>query len=215
MDDSNFDSIRKNLNIISVLILLLAYSNAEISHLKFLGIDLTLEGTKFYTGLYIIYGYFIWRYLTKLKFKSGFLHGFDIWYLEGVDGVKKHYNLKSLKSLFVNERPELQKEIDSGISSPVSLKVIRFNPKERRKIKLSQTFYKRLSEEERQQNVHQNFNIEIDLNLSRFFLFRKFFWYCVKHDKFGDYLFPLLLCIANLSFFVFSTQWQGGFNHIF
>lgn len=74
MDDKDFYQVRKNLNIISIVILILAFTNAEVDSLKVICIDLKLNGNKLYAALFILYAYFIWRFLTKLPLRSELNH---------------------------------------------------------------------------------------------------------------------------------------------
>ena len=102
MDDHDFKSVRKAFNIVSVLILILAYSNAEINEINFLGIDITLEGEKVYVGIFVLYLYFVWRFLTKLPWKGGFQNDFNQYVIGLQQNSVKNKSKDKIESLSSN-----------------------------------------------------------------------------------------------------------------
>jgi hypothetical protein len=113
MDDHDFTLVRKNLNILSVLILILAFTNAQLHSINLLGIEMDLDAIKLYQALFIGYLYFIWRFLTKLPLSSGFWNDFEQYYFNSENGIKKqntfnHYRDKIIGS---NELLRLSKEL--------------------------------------------------------------------------------------------------------
>jgi hypothetical protein len=209
LDDKDFDLVRKNLNILSVLILILAYANAQLHSLNFLGIQIDFDGDKLYQALFIGYSYFVWRFLTKLRLLSGFWNDFLQYYMTSEFGVKSKYNYTTLKKEFDEKSPQLKQANEQKDDSLrlVQLSVIRFPDWPLTKLRLSATFYS--------QGAQQNFNVDYDIKVSKIFLLRKLLTFCVKLDKFGDYLFPLIPVLTNIFFFTFKTQWQGSFSHLF
>lgn len=101
IDDKDFPLVRKNLNILSILILILAYTNAKLDSLNFLGIQIDLNAHKLYVAIFILYIYMIWRFLTKLPLRGGFWNGFEQFYMDGDEGVKKSTALIGLKITFL------------------------------------------------------------------------------------------------------------------
>lgn len=197
MDDKDFFAVRKNLNILSVLILVLAYANAEIHDLNFLGIQLELEGSKLYVGLFIIYLYFIWRYLTKMPLMSGFWNDFNQYYMDSEKGVKREHNFEKYQNMLLQNSEELRNNSDAQI---VDQKIIKFSSKILRKLRLSVTFYRSRREVDNEKINHDNFSAVHDFHVSRIYVLRKLLVFSFKHDKFGDYVFPLIPIIINLLF---------------
>ena len=214
--DLDFKVVRRNLNVISVLILLLAFSDAKISEVNFLNIKLALEGPKLYVGIYILYLYFAWRYLTKLNFKGDFWSSFRNYYLESNAGVKRKYPFEKMKTKFFEKKPELQQMLEADRSVQIyDLKVLQLTPERPRELRLSQNFYRNVSQEERAQGKESRFSVEIEIKVTRLYIIGKMIWFSFRHDKFGDYIFPIIPLAANMMFFVFNDDWQGSFNQIF
>ena len=214
MEDNDFKSVRKSLNSISVLILLLSFSNAEINDINFLGIKLSLTGENVYSVLYAIYSYFTWRFLTKLPFHTQFIAGFDDYYLQSPNGVKKEYNYERLKNNFIQASQELSDRYKSNLRDGlISMSVAREKVSNRRKLQFKSTYQR--FESEARNKFGTNYVVTINQSVSRFYLWRKFFWYCLKYDKFGDHIFPLFLVAINILLVLFNLDWQGNIYQLF
>lgn len=215
MDDKDFYVVRKNLNILSVLILLLAYTNAKLGTFNFLGIQIELNGPKLYTGIFIGYAYFIWRFLTKLPLRGHFWAEFINYYLTSDEGVKRKYNYKNLEAEVLAKWPDLAwlKENDKDLRLQET-HVMRFEEKSLTKLTLSLTFYKTLKLDS-ETYANSNVTTRIEIKVPRLFIVRTLVLFCVKYDKFGDYLFPLIPGIVNLVFFFSKPEWQGSFRSLF
>lgn len=214
MDDKDFLTIRRNLNILSVMILLLAYSSANISSFSFLGLSVNLDGEKFYQGLYIIYGYFIWRFITKLPYTS-FKNDFDHFLLDPKRGLLKHFK-------FENIRKKIN-EVDNSFFVMHDIGAIRVDSME---VKRSHSKWKNIrifivyqfisdhpKSKDKTGSYHHIETNEIPVNSS--IVFRKWIWFALTRDKFGDYLFPLIPVLFFLGFFFLKHSWQGSFSLIF
>lgn len=68
--DTSFISIRRNLNLVTILMIVLAFTDAEIKKLAFLGIHIELNQSKFYLILWVAVFYFLWRYFHFLDKKK-------------------------------------------------------------------------------------------------------------------------------------------------
>lgn len=206
-DDHDFPVVRKNLNIISVLILVLAYTNAKLNKLSFLGIDIELDAHNLYIALFVLYLYFIWRFLTKLPLNSIFWTGFMQYYLESEGGVKAKHNYERYRPLAIEKSDRLKIGEEAGYISLVTTSIQRASAKHYLKLKVVFTFYDR---NPANKQLHGNFSVEHDIHVSILFLLQKLMVFCFKHDKFGDYLFPLIPVLVNVCFFVFASEWQGS-----
>lgn len=218
IDDKDFYVVRKNLNVISVLILVLAFTNAKVNNnLSILGVEIEIDGTKLYIALFILYSYFVWRYLTKLPLLGGFWNGFMQYYMSAGDGVIQEHNFDRYRESFFEKSSELrnQLEYDSDIQ-PIDQKIIRLSGKSYLNLRLAPTFQRREKDASGKTVLsNQNLNIYHDFKVSRFYFLRKFILFCTKREEFGDYLFPLLLVLINLCFFFFSKDWQGSISKLF
>lgn len=212
IDDSDFLVVRKNLNIISVLIMILAFANAEIHDLNLLGIQVELEGAKLYVGLFIIYMYFIWRYLTKLPLMSGYWNGFIQYYLVSNNGVLSDHGFDKHREAFLRNSTELTKW--HGKSSLVDVKANRLGNNSLLNVRLSATFHINKQDQYLGPSPTQ-FTAYLDITIPRSYFLRKLFIYSFKHDKFGDYLFPIIPIITNVLFFLLKPEWQGSYNRLF
>ena len=111
--------------------------------------------------------------------------------------------------------PELKKSLETDeFARFIDLSVIRFSGSERRKLRLSANFYQKASQEERAKVKHENFNVDIEISVSRFYVVRKLIWFSLKYDQFGDYLFPFIPIIAIVFFFFLKGSWQGSFEQL-
>lgn len=214
IDDHDFLLVRKNLNILSVLILILAFTNAKLGSLNLLGIQMDLEGVKLYQALYIGYVYFLWRFFTKLPLRSGFWNDFLQYFMNSEEGVKKKHNFDRYKKEFIDNSDRLKHayEINDKYLNHVQLSVIRFPDWPLTQLRLSATFQASGREGK---NDNAQFGVDHDIKVSRFFVLKKLILFCIKYDKFGDYLFPLIPVLTVLGFFFFKLDWQGSFFSIF
>jgi hypothetical protein len=212
MDDHDFTLVRKNLNILSVLILILAFTNAQLHSINLLGIEMDLDAIKLYQALFIGYLYFIWRFLTKLPLRSGFWNDFEQHYITSEYGVKKQHTYERYKQQFIDSLSQLKSTIKEGSSDArfVQLNVVRQN-NSLVKLKLSAVYQIIILIGNRQ----QQHNIDIDIKVSRLYFLRKVLIFCFKYDKFGDYLFPLIPVITVVGCFIFKSEWQGSFAGLF
>ncbi|MEP1094036.1 MAG: hypothetical protein ABJG78_02940 [Cyclobacteriaceae bacterium] len=214
MDDNDFKSVRKNLNIISVLILLLAFSNAEINKINILGISLELEGTKLFVGLYFIYAYFIWRFITKLPYRKEFLKDLHMYLYESLDGLSKYYTLERMQKEFEATSDDYRERSKNGTAHARKIG-IGHEAGSLRKVTLSLDYSRTLTKEEREDHsTSQSNRISIEKKVSLQLVLRKTIWFCIKYDKFGDYIFPFIPILANTLFFFLSSKWQGGFYEL-
>jgi hypothetical protein len=213
MDDNDFYVVRKNLNILSVLILILAYTNAKIDSLNFLNIQIDLNGTKLYVAIFIGYLYFLWRFLTKLQLRSGFWNDFLQFYINSEEGVRSTHNEKRYRQELIDKSLRLKKAVEENedFFRFVQLSIIRFKEWPLTKLRLSFTFTSTGSGNGEQ----PNFNVDHDITFSRFFFLRKLVSFCLKGDKFGDYLFPIIPVLGNIAFFIFKSGWQGSLEQLF
>lgn len=206
IDDHDFPVVRKNLNIISVLILVLAYTNAKLNKLSFLGIEIELDAHKLYIALFIIYAYFIWRFLTKLPLKSGFGADFTKFYMEASDGVLQQHNYDKYQARMIEGDKILRERFQKPGTSHIDTFVTRFPHNPMTKLRLIARF----STSDSLPNGSNSFDSVCDFETSKLYIFKKMVRFCVKYDKFGDYLFPLLPVLVNVCFFVFASEWQGS-----
>ena len=209
MEDHDFLVVRKNLNILSALILILAFSSAQISELDFLGIDLKLDGRKFYLSLYILYGYFIWRYLTKLPWTEGFVKGFSDFLTKKPDGLRREFNnAVGLNKVFSGT--DSYKLLSLDADEKKSYELTLFIPNRLTAIVEFQLFY-------RSDEVFGNTNgdpIRTSYRMGRIYFTKKMIRYCLKYDEFGDFIFPLVPIFAFLLFFFLKSDWQGNFSSL-
>jgi hypothetical protein len=213
IDDKDFVVVRKNLNIFSVVILLLAFTNANISILNLFGITVKMDGQKVYVALFVGYVYFIWRYLTKLPLMNGFWNDFLQFYLSSASGVKKQHTFERHREKIFAAKPELEKILKPNTQSRlIDIKVLRFPNKGIRELRLIADFY--VMPENSQPN-DSNLSAHCDIVVSRGLFLWKFIIFCFRNDKFGDYLFPIALVLVNLYFFLFHKEWQGSFRKLF
>ncbi|MEK6781704.1 MAG: hypothetical protein AABY93_08355 [Bacteroidota bacterium] len=211
MDDKDFYVVRKNLNILSVLILILAFTNAKIETLNFLGIQIDLDGSRLYTALFIGYVYLLWRFLTKLPLKSGFLNDFSQYYINSDEGVKKQHHFTRYKDQLTGKSPELKTAVETDLNQRlVQTSVTRFDPREFWNLRLSFTFYVT----PKAPGQLSNLTVDQDIVVSRFYFFKCLIVFCVQYDKFGDYLFPLVPVLLNFFFFFTKSEWQGSFKSL-
>ncbi|MFZ1806226.1 MAG: hypothetical protein WAU36_03335 [Cyclobacteriaceae bacterium] len=216
IDDSDFFVVRKNLNIISVLIMILAYSNAEIHNLNFLGIQVELEGDKLHIGLFTIYIYFIWRYLTKLPLMGIFWGGFISFYLESENGVKKEHNFKTHQNDFFKESLKVKEILESDRNAHLTgITVVRLPGNTLRNLRLSANFYRSTPKNADGSTDMPNVTVNINIKISWIYFMRKLMIFSIKGDKFGDYVFPLVPVVANVLFFILKPEWQGSYNRLF
>lgn len=209
IDDKDFFVVRKNLNILSVLILVLAFSNATIHDLNFLGIQVDLEGSKLYIALYIMYAYFFWRFLTKMPFNSEFKTKFDNYYLSSEDGLKKYHSFEKYKTEIIEENPKLKEILDADPEARVASQDIRrFKANAYTNLTLAMSFQSSFGNENNRLLTHL---FSYQIRASRIFLIRTLIRYCVKYDTFGDYVFPIIPVVLNLYFIFAKGEWQGSF----
>lgn len=214
MEDHDFQVVRKNLNILSVLILMLAFTNAQLDKLNFLGIEMQLDSSKFYQAIFVAYLYFVWRFLTKVPIIGGFWNDFLQYYLNSEEGIKKQHNYERYKHTLIAKSEELKFVLNSNDQAfrLVQVSSSRLPEWPLHKLRLSFSF----SATAPNSSSHsRSFYVDHDISVSRFLVIRKLILFSVKYDKFGDYLFPLVLVIAVVGFFFFKGQWQGGFASLF
>lgn len=209
LDDHDFPVVRKNLNIISVLILVLAYTNAKLNKLSFLGIDIELDAHKLYIALFVLYAYFIWRFLTKLNVKDGFWGDFLKFYMEAGDGVLQQHNFDTHKDAML-KNDKVLKDYQKPGASHIKTFVTRFAHDPLKKLRVVSTF----STTDAVTNSPKNIDLIHDFETTTFYIFKKLIRFCIKYDKFGDYLFPIIPVLVNLSFFVFASEWQGSIKSL-
>lgn len=203
-DDNDFRVVRKTLNALSVLISFLAFTEAEINALNFLGIDIGLDGKKFYSALFIAYCYFIWRYCTKVPLAGGFWQAFLSFYFDSDSGIKKQHTYERYRDSFENS-PEVKKVLVKGREVQlVQMQAVRPSGRSMRNPRLSATYH--TSTDTGGTNVTANHDIAVNW----WFVTMKLLIFSFRHDKFGDYIFPILLVGLNVYFFFFSMGWQGS-----
>lgn len=213
MADHDFPTVRKNLNILSVVVLLLAFSRAEINKFNFLGLDVSLEGSKFYIALFVLYLYFIWRYWTKANFHAGFLAPFYTYFLESEEGVKKRYPFFRVQGRFFDENPAFKEAYENDKNYElISLTIRSPSPRDMRNLSFHIAFSK--SARETKTDITQS-GAAIKLKVSRLFVWWVGLRYSIKYDKFGDYVFPLIPVVVNVTYFFSAKEWQGSFFQLF
>lgn len=212
MDDHDFTLVRKNLNILSVLILILAFTNAQLHSINLLGIEMDLDAIKLYQALFIGYLYFIWRFLTKLPLSSGFWNDFEQYYFDSENGIKKQNNFKHYRDKIIesNELLRLSKELTDE-----NLKCTQFTLLRKSRLHLRKLWIEAQVELVKDDGTKEMVSIKYDIELSRIYFMRKLISFCLKYDKFGDYLFPLIPVIAVVVCFIFKLEWQGSFAGLF
>jgi len=213
MEDHDFQVVRKNLNILSVLILILAYTNAQLNSFNFLGIKLDLDAYKLYTALVVGYVYFVWRFLTKLNFNGGFWSDFLQYFLMSGEGVKQKHNFERYRKEFIEKSERLKYAIETNdrFFRYIQLNITRQAGWPLTRLNLSAGFCASGREGKDDQ---EQFYVDYEISLSRLFIFRKFILFSIKFDKFGDYLFPLIPVLVNVGFFFFKSEWQGSFQSL-
>jgi hypothetical protein len=213
MEDHDFQVVRKNLNILSVLIVMLAFTNAQINKLNFLGIDIDLDSVKLYQALFIGYAYFIWRYWTKLNFMVDFWQAFNSYYMTSDAGVKEQHTFERYKQLFISKSERLEDAIKTNKPfHVVSFDATRLPGWPMTRIRLAATF---ASSGRARMNDHTNYFENHDITVSWFYVLRKLIKFSLKEDKFGDYLFPFIPVIINALFFLLKRDWQGSIYLVF
>lgn len=166
-DDNDFRVVRKTLNALSVLISILAFTKAEVNSLNFLGIDIGLDGEKFYIALLIGYCYFIWRYCTKVPLAGGFWQAFLTFYYDSDSGIKKQHTYERYKDCFEN-KPEIKKLRTKGSKLQfVKIDAVRPAGKNIRNPRLSATCHMRTD------TGGENVTANHDITLSFWFVVRK------------------------------------------
>lgn len=208
--DDNFPSVRKNLNILSVLILVLAFSNAEINRINFLGIDLELDGEKLFISLYVLYLYFLWRYLTMMLFRTEFMNHFHNFMLSSPHGFKKEFAYEKRKNEYQREFEDLQGIENDRFGSIVSISFTRNSFWKLSRLNMKIEYRKSATEEEKEMGSPGNKVVSKEVRVSYWYLLRKFLLFCIYKDKFGERVFPLIPVFVNLLFFLFKEDWQGG-----
>lgn len=208
-DDSDFRVVRKTMNAFSVLIAILAFTNAEISSLNFLGIAMALNGAKFYIALFIGYSYFIWRYFTKVPFADGFWQSFLDFYFTSGSGVKKQHSYERYRDCFLHGEAELRRALENHEPGHlIEMQVVRPAGRSIRNPRLSALYY--LPGEDGGKNVTANHDIKV----SWWFVIGKLLIFSLRYDKFGDYIFPILLVVLNACFFLLLGDWQGSIRSL-
>lgn len=208
-DDNDFRVVRKTLNALSVLISILAFTKAEINALNFLGIDIDLDGRKLYIALFIGYSYFIWRYCTKVPLVGGFWLAFLNFYFESGSGVKKQHTYERYRNWFVNS-PEVKEVLAKGREVQlVQMQAVRPSGRTMRNPRLSATYHTSTD------TGGRNVTVNHDITVSWLFVTRKLLIFSFRHDKFGDYIFPILMVGLNVCFFFFRRGWQGSIWSLF
>jgi hypothetical protein len=205
-DDKDFYLVRKNLNILSVLILLLAFTEAKLNSLSFLGIQLELDSSRFYAALWFIYVYFAWRFYTKARLSELFWGEFTKYFLEEERGLKTRYNYYKLKSVFAEKSSELKWASENDPNFRVISTFFTRQTSSLLKLTIKVRFYISF----RARNRSPELEVSHDITVPRYFLWFKVAGYCLTRDKFGDYIFPFLPILLNLLFFLFRPSWQGS-----
>lgn len=211
LDDHDFPVVRKNLNIISVLILVLAYTNAKLNKLSFLGIDIELDAHKLYIALFVLYVYFIWRFLTKLPLKSVFWTAFTHYYLESEEGLKRNHTFEKYQSIVIKKSDRLKQGLKNGSVTFVTTSIQRGPSNSLTRLKIIFVFYDRSPSDKQ---MHGNFEVAHEIKISLIVFWQKLTLFCFRHDKFGDYLFPLIPVLVNVCFFLFASEWQGSIRSL-
>lgn len=212
MDDHDFTLVRKNLNILSVLILILAFTNAQLHKINLLGIEMDLDAIKLYQALFIGYLYFIWRFLTKLPLSSGFWNDFEQYYFDSENGVKKQNTFNRYRDRIIKSNEILRNYAEL---KDESIKCTQFLLTRDSRLHLRKIRIDGQVELIKDHGNKEMINIKYDIELSRIYFVRKLISFCLKYDKFGDYLFPLIPVIAVIGCFIFKSEWQGSFSGLF
>ena len=203
MEDDNFKVVRKNLNILSVLIMLLAFADAEINKINFLGIALDLEGEKVYMGIFLIYIYFIWRYLTKVNVPGEFWNKYFDYYR-----VKASKRFKKAKYFDkVNKIDGIQ--LEGFLEGELQIQKLSVTSQNRSFLNLQLDWSYNTQDDSRIRTVSSKKKV------TPFYPILLFIWFCLRYDKFGDFLFPLIPVLLNLGFFLFNEDWQGSIHNYF
>ncbi len=211
IDDNDFPIVRKNLNILSVIILILAFTNAKVDTSSFLGVNVELDGSKLYVALYVAYAYFIWRFCTKLPLLSGFWNDFLQFYTQRHGGKNMKRSFIKYRDRFFANSPELERLLRTDRDARLlQVTTIRFEGRGIRSIRLVANF----QSSKAAPNTDNNFYATHDLTVSVSFFLRNFILFCVKYDKFGDYLFPFVPIGVNTIFFFAKGDWQGSFHKL-
>lgn len=213
IEDHDFQLVRKNLNILSVVFLVLAFTNAEINDANLLGISMKLNGSKFYISLYAGYAYFVWRFLTKLPLRTGFWNDFCAYYMNEKDGAQKEHNYHRYRKQLVEVSARLRNAIE--INDPyfrLNQWSITRASSGLRDLKLTGYFQ---GSGRQDANDQQQFSVDYQITVSKTYVFAKLVKFCVKYDKFGDYLFPLVPVVSVFLFFLLKSDWQGSFYSLF
>ncbi len=213
IDDNNFALVRKNLNTFSILILILAFTNAKIDVASFLGVQIQLNGQKFYIALFIIYSYLTWRYLTKLPLRGGFWNDFTGYYLASYGGDNKDKLFSKHRAGFVTDPKEHIQIIEQGeYSSLLTMNAHRLGNRDLLHLRLVATFY--ITKEIEGMRPGNNLSAQCDIVVARTTFIRRLLIFCLKYDKFGDYLFPIIPIGINFMFFVTKSTWQGSLQSL-
>jgi hypothetical protein len=187
-DEKDFHTIRKNLNVLSVTIMIMAIANVEVEVLNLLGIEVKLDGEGLYT--------------------KGFWHEFITFYTDSPSGVRKQHTYERHRDAFLAHNPELAILESDANTRLIDMKVHRIF-QSIRKLRLSAIFYVTVSHANAGP-MDNNLVANLDIVVTRIFILRKLLLFSLLHDKFGDYLFPLTLVLLNVVFFVLKTDWQGN-----
>jgi hypothetical protein len=88
------------------------------------------------------------------------------------------------------------------------MKVLRLSGKGILELRLSAMFY--VTRDDTRGMGNSNITVDHDIKVSTLLFTRKLLVFCWRHDKFGDYIFPILPVLLNFSFFLFKREWQGS-----
>jgi hypothetical protein len=192
--------------------MILAFTNAKLNLVNFLGIQLELDPTKFYIALLIFYMYFVWRFLTKLPLISGFWNDFLQYYMNSESGVKREHNFKKYQAEFFKLSTDLQEIKEKNLDPRITTtNIIRHAGNSIRHLKLSVNFHR---SQPKLGSIIYDFTVDYDIVVSRQYFLKKLIVFSLKYDKFGDYLFPIIPIVINLAIFLSHSEWQGSFRNL-
>jgi hypothetical protein len=210
IDDKDFLIVRKNLNIFSVVILLLAFTTADVGILSLFGIKVEMNGQKVYIALFVGYIYFIWRYLTKLPLISGFWNDFTTYYMQSYGGNRMNKTFYKYRNQFISDPPGGMKLLEKDPSARLlKIDAVRLAGNRIRQLRIIATFYITRAD------GGQNMSMYHDILVSKTTFYSKFVRFCIRYDKFGDYIVPIVLVLVNMLFFIFKSEWQGSMQTLF
>lgn len=201
--DTSFRSIRRNLNFLACLMIILAFGQAKLTKLSFLDIEIELADYRFYTLLWVAIAYFTLRYFQYLE-----------WRRFNIELVKwRWYYFNSI----ARTREEDQRSIDLYFKRIVDEDIERTNyelkfPEMKPKVSSKEVNIK-FKMPAGSKTIE--LKIPMHLYLSRRELLIKQLQFSINSNWFFTLYLPLILILLILIISISSNEWNGNPIEIF